>query len=278
MRSIGSTALVLLILPPALGLAACGSKSSSNTANTSTTPTPTQQKLTGPKVGVAFKSPRMNAKEPSTVTAKVSLTNFTIDKADVGKAPLPGKGHLHFSMDGGKFDTPKYSGPNGRLAVKLGVAGQYSPALAPKITYKHLPKGKHTLVVNLANNDHSITDRLRTLTAAAAMAAVAAALCAVGCGGGGDSSKPQAGGKAAVVSMEGLRFHPSTLRTRVGTTVVWRNDDRVDHNVTGVGGFRLKSKAFGHGGSYRFTPTKPGTLRYVCTLHPGMDGVLTVAP
>ena len=74
---------------------------------------------------------------------------------NVGKKAVPGKGHLHFSLDGGKFDFPKYSGANGKLAKKLGVAGKYSPSVTPSITYKNLPKGKHTLKVMLANNDHS---------------------------------------------------------------------------------------------------------------------------
>ncbi len=60
-------------------------------------------------------------------------------------------------MDGGKFDKPKYSGPNGELAVKLGVDGKYSPAVAPEITYRKLPPGEHTVEVHLANNDHSNT-------------------------------------------------------------------------------------------------------------------------
>ena len=35
--------------------------------------------------------------------------------------------------------------------------GKYSPSVTPKIVYKGLPKGKHTLEVYLANNDHSNT-------------------------------------------------------------------------------------------------------------------------
>ena len=33
---------------------------------------------------------------------------------------------------------------------------------------------------------------------------------------------------------------------------------------------------FGQGGTYSYTPTKPGKIEYTCTLHPGMDGELTV--
>ena len=78
-----------------------------------------------------------------------------LDPKDVGKQKKPNTGHLHFQMDGGKFDYPRYSGANGKLAVTLGIAGKYSPAVLPTITYRHLPPGKHRLVVFLANNDHS---------------------------------------------------------------------------------------------------------------------------
>jgi hypothetical protein len=114
-----------------------------------------KQQITGPKIGVAFTKPKPNATEGTSVTARVKLTNFKIDPKNVGKAPQPGKGHLHFTMDGGKYDYPKYSGANGQLAKKLGVTGKYSPSVAPTITYKGLPKGKHTLTVQLANNNHS---------------------------------------------------------------------------------------------------------------------------
>lgn len=89
------------------------------------------------------------------LTAK--LSNFAIDGKNVGMANMDGMGHLHFSVDGGKFDFEKYSGPNGALAAKLGIAGKYSPAVTPTITYAGLPKGKHTARVFIVNNDHSDT-------------------------------------------------------------------------------------------------------------------------
>jgi hypothetical protein len=102
---------------------------------------------------VTFRPPSVHG---TTATFHVSLKNFTIDPQDVGKQPIAGKGHLHFSMDHGKYDFPKYSGANGKLAVTLGTQGKYSPAVKPTITYRHLPKGSHTLVVHLARNDHSM--------------------------------------------------------------------------------------------------------------------------
>jgi hypothetical protein len=87
----------------------------------------------------------------------VSVKDFKLDAAALDKAPRQGYGNLQFRMDGGKYDTPRYSGANGKLAVRLGVAGKYSPSVTPRITYSALPPGKHTLVASLANNDLSET-------------------------------------------------------------------------------------------------------------------------
>ncbi len=89
------------------------------------------------------------------LTAAVALSNFQIDAKAVGKMAEMGRGHLHFELDGGKYDSSKYSGANGKLAEQLGTDGKYSPSVTPTITYKNLPKGKHVLKVYEANNDHS---------------------------------------------------------------------------------------------------------------------------
>jgi hypothetical protein len=104
---------------------------------------------------VRFVTPAAGAKTGPKVKATVALKNFEIAPKAVGQAPRLGQGHLHFTMDGGKYDRPRYAGNNGLLGKKLGVSGTYSPALAPYITYSHLPPGKHELVVALANNNHT---------------------------------------------------------------------------------------------------------------------------
>lgn len=113
---------------------------------------------------VKFVTPKAGATTKSKVTFAVKLRNFKLDARDVGKMKRANMGHLHFSMDRGKYDHPKYSGANGKLAVMLGTAGKYSPAVTPGITYTNLPKGKHTLVVMLANNDHSLAGPKASVT------------------------------------------------------------------------------------------------------------------
>jgi hypothetical protein len=104
---------------------------------------------------VEFVKPEAGATTRSEVTFSVELRNFEIDAKDVGEMRDARIGHLHFSMDDGRYDYPAYSGVNGKLAAMLGTAGEYSPAVAPTITYANLPKGEHRLDVILANNDQS---------------------------------------------------------------------------------------------------------------------------
>ena len=142
----GSAILVLVVVV----LAGCGDSSGDKSASKGGS-APAQT----PKGSVRFVTPKDGGKSGSTLHAKVALKNFELSPKTVGQAPRPGQGHLHFKMDDGKFDKPKFSGKNGQLAKKLGVAGKYSPSLTPTITYTGLPPGKHELEVYLANNNHT---------------------------------------------------------------------------------------------------------------------------
>lgn len=147
----------------ALGVAACGDDEDDSGSDQEAA-APVTTEAGGGEPTVEFTSPTDGAGVPGTVTAEVALENFALDQAGVGMANADGKGHLHFALDGGKFDTPQYSGPNGELAKQLGTDGQYSPAVEPTITYKGLPPGEHTLEVDLVNNDHSETGVSETVT------------------------------------------------------------------------------------------------------------------
>jgi plastocyanin len=115
----------------------------------------------------------------------------------------------------------------------------------------------------------------------------AVATLAAGCGssdsGGSSSStstassKPaSSGGGAVTVSMKDIQFAPKDVTVKTGQTITWRNDDTVDHNVTADSGASFKSDNFGNGGSFKFKAAKAGTIKYECTIHPGMTGTITV--
>jgi len=80
------------------------------------------------------------------------------------------------------------------------------------------------------------------------------------------------------VAYRNITIAPDTLKVRAGSTVVWTNYDPVEHNVTSQSGpDRFASKNFGEGHSFRATLTKPGTIHYLCTIHPtSMNGTIVV--
>ena len=76
------------------------------------------------------------------------------------------------------------------------------------------------------------------------------------------------------VVIEGVRFEPEALTIARGDTVTWINKDPFPHNVTAKGAF--ESHDISTGKSWKYTARKAGTYAYVCTLHPNMQGTLTV--
>jgi plastocyanin len=85
-----------------------------------------------------------------------------------------------------------------------------------------------------------------------------------------------AAGGTVAVSMKNIQFNPKSINAKVGQTVKWTNDDTAPHNVTATKGEEFKSKTFNKGQSYSYKLDKPGTITYVCTIHPGMEGTITV--
>ena len=87
---------------------------------------------------------------------------------------------------------------------------------------------------------------------------------------------PAAGGDTAQVGMKGLKFEPRDITVKAGTTVTWTNNEDIPHNVVAEEGATFESDTFGRDGTFEFKTAKAGTVRYVCTIHPGMDGTITV--
>lgn len=126
-------------------------------------------------------SPRNGARQESrAVVVKVKVHDFRLSPRHFGGEPQLGEGHLRFSLNrvpdcvdpvkleraeespvgrgrlvGASFDFPRYSGPNGELAERIGASGSYSPATRPEIYYHELPAGFYRLVITLAQNDGS---------------------------------------------------------------------------------------------------------------------------
>jgi hypothetical protein len=82
-----------------------------------------------------------NAKD-KTATVEVRVTGVElIDPAMTSKQPMKGQGHLHYQVDNGPVIA----------------------TTSAKLSFHGLTSGKHTIVVMLANNDHSPAGPQQTL-------------------------------------------------------------------------------------------------------------------
>lgn len=75
-------------------------------------------------------------------------------------------------------------------------------------------------------------------------------------------------------------FNPDPLEIPAGTTVVWTNDDDIQHSITNgtppdpAGAFG--SEFFTQGQTFSFTFDQPGEYPYFCMRHNSMVGVVKV--
>ncbi len=86
----------------------------------------------------------------------------------------------------------------------------------------------------------------------------------------------QKAGDVVEVGIKDIKFQPHDITVKVGQKVRWTNNEPIPHNVTATDGADFKSKNLNESQSYEFTPTTAGTIQYVCTIHNGQDGTITV--
>ncbi len=79
----------------------------------------------------------------------------------------------------------------------------------------------------------------------------------------------------SAISIKDFAFAPTSVTVAAGTTVKWKNLDGEPHTVRAVDG-SFKSEALDQNDSFDFKFDKPGTYRYVCSIHPQMVGTIVV--
>jgi plastocyanin len=75
--------------------------------------------------------------------------------------------------------------------------------------------------------------------------------------------------------MKDIAFSPATLKVKVGDTVEWVNEDSVQHDAKADDG-QFASELLDNGKTFEFKTKKAGSIHYVCTVHPGMEGTIEV--
>ncbi|WP_081752634.1 cupredoxin domain-containing protein [Kallotenue papyrolyticum] len=90
------------------------------------------------------------------------------------------------------------------------------------------------------------------------------------------------GGGTVQATIKLFQFEPNPLEVPVGTTVVWTNQDDIEHSVTHgtppKPGGAFDSGLFTKGQTFSFTFDQPGEYPYFCTRHTSMQGVVRVMP
>jgi len=84
-----------------------------------------------------------------------------------------------------------------------------------------------------------------------------------------------AGAEDVSILIKNFDFGPMNVTVAPGTTVVWKNLDGEPHTVASADGL-FRSQALDQNDSFRFTFEKPGTFRYICSIHPNMKASITV--
>lgn len=85
--------------------------------------------------------------------------------------------------------------------------------------------------------------------------------------------------QSIAVEMINFGFSPATANVHAGDTVIWTNHDTAPHDVTVTRGpLAIHSPLLSSGQTWSYTFTTPGTYDYICSIHPDMHAVVTVAP
>jgi len=78
-----------------------------------------------------------------------------------------------------------------------------------------------------------------------------------------------------VITIKHFMFNPMDVTVPAGTDVTWENQDGEPHTVVSLtGDFRSQALDEKDKFSHRFD--KPGTYKYICSIHPKMVGTITV--
>jgi len=110
--------------------------------------------------------------------------------------------------------------------------------------------------------------------------ALAGTLAAAACGGGGADNRPSAAPAAVTVDIRLYAFSPANVTVDAGQPVTWVERDE-DLEGKGAHSVVATDKSFDsglikQGAAFTFTPTKAGTIEYICGIHNYMKGTVTV--
>jgi len=81
--------------------------------------------------------------------------------------------------------------------------------------------------------------------------------------------------EANTITLKDFHFSPMSLSVPAGATVIWKNLDGEPHTVVSDAGL-FRSGGLDQNDSFTFTFDRPGTYRFICSIHPSMMGTIVV--
>jgi len=88
-----------------------------------------------------------------------------------------------------------------------------------------------------------------------------------------EEPQPAGEGKVVEVAIQDFAFEPASVTISTGDTVRWTNMGQTAHTATGP---TFDSGTLEPRESYEFLFTDPGVYNYNCSIHPSMEGTVTV--
>lgn len=106
---------------------------------------------------------------------------------------------------------------------------------------------------------------------------IAIAVVALGLAATREETAAATGGATVNIEVGDNFFNPKTVAVNVGDTIVWTNAGRIAHDVTASNGAFASPRNLAPGATFSYTATAAGTIPYICTIHVGQEGMITVA-
>lgn len=168
------------------------------------------------------------------------------------------------------------------LPVRSGVVEtSTAPLLSPASTTR-APRPDDPVEEQLARIPARVPRRTPPMTppprSVRALLVLAAGVALVACGDDAEDASQTGAPDAAEVEIERSRYEPPAVTVAVGGEVTFTNLDAATHTVTakpgGSGSF--DSGDLAESASFSQTFDTAGTYRYICEIHPTMEGTVEV--
>jgi plastocyanin len=252
-------ALVTLLAAAVTALAACGSGEAEQSS-----PTPAAGTETAPASGNRNGGQATQKADPREDGFEVALGEWALttetDSIRPGRTTfvVTNRGTMPhgFEIEREDGDDSSGSGSGDEDKVETRIL---EPGESVKVEL-NLAEGVYKLECNVEGHDDMGMEMLLEVSPGARLAAKQAAA-------------PSKNSEAVMI--EAFAFAPPTITAQVGQEITWENHDPADHTVTGEDG-SFDSGTMAQGATFKATFDSPGEYRYICELHPGMRGKVTV--